>query len=468
MRFGIRAKSIKNKARINAELSPSELKNLLKKAQRDVEKYQAYIGLVEQELASWRAGGQVDKAQWASMEKALGLQPGEAAALANKAGSPKLNGTDDASPGSNTTSAGRATPRTPALDSLRNADSRPDTPTSAATDKDEREEFLRRENELMDQLSERESTAFAQEKQLKELQEEIAQLRQREAEASSETKAMSAELGDLRLQAERLTYESKEAAILAESTKEQNHDLALELEELRKSLAEAKSLQKSNVDADKERKKAEKLALLMGNFDSGIASEKEEEIRSTLLKLDQAVELQTVLTPSDISLFKSQLLSAQMMARQQSEKSKQTMEEYQALARRREEMESRILSLEQECEELLDKGGAESDPDFRAKVEAEHSARRDTTQRELVEAKLQLDRKAQEIRELQISTEALKNANEELRVRVHAWWNEASLHADDVYHSALSPSQQLLAKVPKTSRSLPKRWREPAKSWRPS
>ena len=138
----MRAKSIKNKARINAELSPAELKTLLKKAQRDVGNYQNYITLVETELSTWRSGGSVDKAQWASMEKALGLQPGEANALANKA--------DNAQ-----TASGRATPRTPALDNLRDLESRPQTPTTVSMDKDEREDFLRRENELTDQLSDK-------------------------------------------------------------------------------------------------------------------------------------------------------------------------------------------------------------------------------------------------------------------------------------------------------------------------
>jgi kinesin family protein 5 len=135
----MRAKSIKNKARINAELSPAELKALLKKAQRDVGNYQNYITLVETELSTWRSGGSVDKAQWASMEKALGLQPGEANALANKA--------DNAQ-----TASGRATPRTQALGNLRDLESRPQTPTTVSMDKDEREDFLRRENELTDQL----------------------------------------------------------------------------------------------------------------------------------------------------------------------------------------------------------------------------------------------------------------------------------------------------------------------------
>ncbi len=63
LRFGIRAKSIKNSARVNAELSPLELKGLLAKAQLANTSYQKYIAALEAEIARWRGGEQVDEAE---------------------------------------------------------------------------------------------------------------------------------------------------------------------------------------------------------------------------------------------------------------------------------------------------------------------------------------------------------------------------------------------------------------------
>ena len=140
LRFGMRAKSIKNKARVNAELSPAELKALLKKAQRDNANASAYIALLEQEVAIWREGGKVSQEQWASMEKALGLGEGELEKLVG--------------PGGEAKGSGRTTPRPLALDRLSEGGaSRPDTPTSTGLGSDEREEFLKRQNEMEDQLS---------------------------------------------------------------------------------------------------------------------------------------------------------------------------------------------------------------------------------------------------------------------------------------------------------------------------
>lgn len=362
LRFGMRAKSIKNKARINAELSPAELKVLLKKAQRDVVNYQAYISLVENELATWRNGGSVDKAQWATMEKALGLQPGEAQALASRA---RANDDNDRASGAATPASGRATPRTPALEGARLLDSRPETPSTTPFDKDEREEFLRRENELTDQLAEKESALSELEKVFKQYKEELEAMRNNESTLDADNKAMSTEVNELKLQLERMTYENKEAAILAEATKEQNADLATELEELRKSIVELKAAQRTVSDESKERKKAEKLAALMSNFESGTLSHKEDEIRATLLKLDEAADKPSALSTEDIARLRKQLMDSQLFAREQSEKARQATEECEALSLRKDELEHRVASLEQECEELLDKTGLDGSDDVR-------------------------------------------------------------------------------------------------------
>ena len=77
------------------------------------------------------------------------------------------------------------TPVNPALEGLRSEiDSRPQTPTVVGLDKDEREDFLRRENELSDQLAEREAALIAADKLVKELREELTFLKEQESSLS--------------------------------------------------------------------------------------------------------------------------------------------------------------------------------------------------------------------------------------------------------------------------------------------
>ena len=74
------------------------------------------------------------------------------------------------------------TPVNPSVEGLRSdLESRPQTPTVIGLDKDEREDFLKRENELSDSLAERESALVAADKLVKELREELAFLKEQEA-----------------------------------------------------------------------------------------------------------------------------------------------------------------------------------------------------------------------------------------------------------------------------------------------
>jgi kinesin family protein 5 len=271
LRFGIRAKSIKNTARVNAELSPLELKGLLSKANAANAKYKSYIEALEAELASWRSGGHVAEADWASPDKA------PSAALKK---SPTSASTTPSTP------ARSMTPVNPLLDGLRVADldSRPQTPTVVGLDKDEREDFLKRENELSDQLAEKESAFVAADKLVKELKEELTFLKEQEAAVSNvslfrgilgwsltllqENKSLSSQLNDLRLQVERLDYDNKEGVITVDILKEQNQDAKSELEELRMTIADLKTAQKDASAEDKEKRKQEKMAMMMAKFDT--------------------------------------------------------------------------------------------------------------------------------------------------------------------------------------------------------
>jgi kinesin family member 5 len=183
LRFGMRAKSIKNKARINAELSPAELKALLKKAERDLSAYQSYVALLEAEIGTWRSGGQVEKASWASLDHAA-AGVGDATAPATPAAKKDIRDIRSHSPAPGSRPYTPA-PLNPALERLADYESRPQTPSIASLDKDEREEFLKRENELSDQLAEKESLVNNLERMLKEVRDEVEFFKEQEGTASA-------------------------------------------------------------------------------------------------------------------------------------------------------------------------------------------------------------------------------------------------------------------------------------------
>ncbi|KLO10673.1 kinesin-domain-containing protein [Schizopora paradoxa] len=408
LRFGIRAKSIKNTARVNTELSPAELKLHLKKAQTANASFQAYITALEAEIAIWRNGGSVDASEWVSPEK-TGVP------VARKA------------PASSSSSRSM-TPLNPAIENLRgDLDSRPQTPTVIGLDKDEREEFLKRENELSDQIAEKESALVASEKALKETREELVFLKEQERSLSTENKSISSQLNDLRLQIERLDYDNKEGAITIDILKEQNQDANRELEELRQSINELKSNQKDPSLEDKEKKKQEKMALMMAKFDVNAFSDKDDTLRSVLTKLDtiDSDAGLSSLTFEDVTTIRRQLAESQSLIRESVERLRQSQEESEIVTRRRDEVESRLAALEVEYEELLEKtihdeennnsDVAESMAELKNKLESQYTAKREAHLNEVADFKQQLEMRGTEIRNLNATVESLKGVNEELK-----------------------------------------------------
>lgn len=417
LRFGIRAKSIKNTARVNQELSPLELKSLLGKARVANETYTRYIAALEAEVAIWRSGGVVDESNWAVSGKPGAPAPSKDA---------KKPATASASPSSSLAASRSMTPVNPAVEGLRSdLESRPQTPTVIGLDKDEREEFLRRENELSDSLAERESALVAAQKLVQELKEELAFLKEQEASATKENQEMSSQLNDLRLQVERLGYDNKEGSIALDMLKEQNVDVTAELEEVRKQLAELKAMQKDPSSEDKEKRKQEKMALMMAKFDSqGAFSDKEEQLRQILIKLD-SIESAEPLTSEDLTNIRRQLSEGQSMLKDTVDRLRHVQEMNELLSRRKDELETRVTSLESEYEELLEKtindeetsnvDVAEAMGDLKVKLEAQYNAKREAQLNEVADIKQQLELRNTEIRNLNASIDSLKSVNEELK-----------------------------------------------------
>ncbi|KAE9391655.1 kinesin heavy chain [Gymnopus androsaceus JB14] len=423
LRFGIRAKSIKNSARVNAELSPAELKGLLTKAQASNTSYQKYIAALEAELAIWRSGGQVEESEWATAAKA-GAPASAPPSAAAAAAAPK----PPTSPTPSTPTTSRSmTPINPAIEGLRSElGSRPQTPTVLGLEKDEREDFLRRENELSDALAEKESALVTADKLVKELKEELTFLKEQEATVNKENKSMSSQLNELRLQVERLDYDNKEGVITIDILKEQNTDAKTELEELKKQISDLKVSQKDASTEDKEKRKQEKMALMMAKFDTqGTFSEKDEQLRALLAKLDTMDTDGSTLTSDDLTAIRRQLTEGQNLIRDTVDRLRQSQEENEMISRRRDELESRVATLETEYEELLEKtihdeetsnvDVAESMTDFKNKLEAQYAAKRDAHASEVSDLKQQIDLKANEVRTLNASIDSLKSVNEELK-----------------------------------------------------
>lgn len=281
LRFGVRAKSIKNKAKVNQELSPAELKALLRKAQTQVSTFENYISTLESEVGTWRKGQSVPKDLWTPSIAKEGSKQ-----LSARPATPSRLQSDQQRSGAETPSSARPESRL-GLE-------RAGTP-SIALDKDEREEFLRRENELQDQLAEKESAIVAAEKGLRDARAELKDIRDNHSRSNKENERLSGEVETLKMQVERVTFETKEDSIMMDSLKEANSDLSNELDDLRKELLEVKmsARETSAVIDEKEKLKKERMAQMMAGFDLGgeVFSDNEASVREVIDELDNLLEL---------------------------------------------------------------------------------------------------------------------------------------------------------------------------------
>lgn len=371
LRFGMRAKSIKNKAKVNAELSPAELKAMLAKAKANMTNFENYISNLEGEVQQWRSGEAVPKNQWVPPMSADGVTTAKA-------------DTRGARPSTPSRLIPESRAETPSLTE------RSGTP-SLPLDKDEREEFLRRENELQDQLAEKESAVAAAEKSLQETKEEMAFLKEHDSKLGKENEKLTTEVNEAKMQLERLTFESKEAQITMDALKEANSELTTELDEVKQQLLDVKMTAKETTAVldEKEKKKAEKMAQMMAGFDLGgdVFSANEQAIAKAIQQVDALFEQSSTgdpIPPDDLKDLKEKLVETQGIVRQ-TELSLYSGVSGDAETRRRMELEARLESLQQEFEDLLSRNLSEADvEEVKGRLQKAY-ADKQTTKMELVD-----------------------------------------------------------------------------------
>lgn len=331
LRFGMRAKSIKNRAKVNAELSPAELKAHLRKAKQDAVTYQEYSTALEGEVMIWRTGGSVSQEKWAKL---------------------RLDGMSSA--GASLNSANR-------VDALRELTGSPvqslrsgtPLPGTATLERDEKDEFLRRENELQDQIAERESALSRHEESMLKMKTELEALRGQSAESTKQNEDLTARYNDLKMAMEKTAFEQKEAYIMMDSLKDANTELTEELETVKKALLAAKlsspTLNGEMSTQEKELKKAEKMRAMMAGFT--ISSTESHQLQQIVDELDSTDELRG----DALSSLKNKLKDSRSHFSQAEQALSDRNAIVDSLTDRKAELETRLHRIETEYQDLLEK-----------------------------------------------------------------------------------------------------------------
>ncbi|KAL3480861.1 P-loop containing nucleoside triphosphate hydrolase protein [Aspergillus californicus] len=393
LRFGVRAKAIKNKAKVNAELSPAEMKQLLRKAQSQATSFETYISALESEIVVWRSGEVLSKEKWTPARSSENFGAAKIEARGPRPGTP-----------SRLHDVSRS--ETPRPDSR--LGDRSSTP-SIVLEKDEREEFLRRENEFQDQLADKESHVANIERGLREARDELRSLKENSARSGKDNDKLNTEVNELRMNLEKVSYESKEAAITMDSLREANTELTQELDELKQQLLDVRMKAKETSAAldEKEKKKTEKMAKMMAGFDLGgeVFSDNERKLQDLIQRVDslhRVSEVGEIIAPDDILELRASLLETQGFIRQ-AELTMSDRSELNVLQDSRSvELEQKLVSLEQDYESLLARNLGEEDiAEIKERLEKVYSTKKEVELTAASGLQQELTRKDEELTKLQ-------------------------------------------------------------------
>lgn len=395
LRFGMRAKSIKNKAKVNAELSPAELKALLRKAQNQTLLYTEYITSLETEVTTWRKGESVPQEKWVAPLKVD--TPAKAAA-------PRAQTPSKLIAESQPTSASPSRP-----------DSRADG-RSTPIEKDERDEFLRRENELQDQLADKESALATAEKTVKDVREELTFLREHDTKTVKDNEKLASEVNELKMQLEKVSFESKEAQITMDGLKEANSELTTEMDEIKQQLLDVRmSTKETSAQLDeKEKKKQERMAKMMAGFDLGgeVFSDNERRIREIVERLDYLTENQATgdeISTDDLQDIRAKLIETQGIIRQAELSLNERSEEQETASKRRDELEKRLRTIESDYESLLERNVSDKDvTEIKERLEQTYASKREVESQMLEDLKVDISRKSEENEKLKAAVDDLQ------------------------------------------------------------
>ncbi|CCJ29828.1 unnamed protein product [Pneumocystis jirovecii] len=285
IRFGMRVKAVKNRAKVNQELSSSEFKHLLKKAKAQIFAYSEYIIALESELNLWRSGEKVFQEKWTPR---MVINVKESKVVMNNEKNDIIK---------TTVLEKRSIPFV----------------QNIAMEKDEKDDFLKRENELQDLISEKEVLLENQEKDLKDAKEEILYLKEHNNEILKNNEKLTIELNDLQLQLEKSVFENKETNITLESLKCINVNLLSELNNLKQNFCEAKmSTEFDSIEQPLKKKKTKQITdendltsakiVCPKQFLDDINNLSEISNNNTKVLKDRLTEMQTVISSLESTL----------------------------------------------------------------------------------------------------------------------------------------------------------------------
>ncbi|KXS10182.1 kinesin-domain-containing protein [Gonapodya prolifera JEL478] len=485
LRFGMRAKCIQNRAHVNVEMSVSELKKVLKGLKEELEFVRRYSTGLEEEITVWRGGGNVPPEKQTpsrirGKDATSGLPNPPPTPTGSVHSSPSTLVPHRPSSAASVTTVATGRPTTPTMSDEANLSTSSLPTLPSETD----ENLYARENELADQLAEKE-------RELEALRRELAEARTAVGVMDMTSNglivdALKEEVEQMTSVIKSLEYELKERGIIVDGLQEAKlaaedevATLIRENEELQDVLARQS---KAASSSDKDRRRVEKLIKVVAELSPGVNFEvREQQIREALQRLEAAtdsegnlhVSVNGPVSKSGNSTPQPTLNEGITSATDEAERTETvanpelaarlitlssmletTQAENIALRQRLDEVEAKYEKLEADFEEVLqtsivveeENTASEHDlVELKAKIEVQYNLKQEQQQNELESIRRELSKKEEELGDA--NALAVKRAKE--IEDLHKLLSESASHGDVAKAMDLAKREEEIEKIKK-------------------
>jgi len=245
IRFGNRAKNIKNKAKANVEKSAAELKLMLAKAAREIKRLKIYIGGLEEELFVLRGdtptitpSGKLPSSN--SLAKASSLSMGSSSTKTSTNDAPTTLATSSVPDVSaNGGGGGDHPPQTSSLPNVaaiqrqvQKLDDQIDTL------REQNQTLLSEQDRIRDELQEKEATLEEQNTLVEKLEKRIDNAQKVESELKQQNKSLISKVAQMGIDKEKLEFQLNERMLTIEELQGEKNIAQQQIEALQESLAQ--------------------------------------------------------------------------------------------------------------------------------------------------------------------------------------------------------------------------------------
>jgi kinesin family member 5 len=308
-------------------------------------------------LTLWRGGEQVPREKWVAQRQIVPDDVAPPTKRGSIIGTPSRDGRSTPTPMSPLASISLQRELNLSQRSQGEASGRTTPSGPVILERDEREEFLKRENELQDSIAEKETQLVDQEKLVSSLKEELSFLKHHERISGAQNENLTSELNEAKMLLEKVQFENKEQGISLDELKDANTEMGAELKELKQELFALRlhrsdSITMSEEHVNRGRRKEEMMKEMMAGFPE-LGLQDGSRVNSVLSKLDTSST--AAITREETNILRSALEESQALSRQTEKLLKARADDADTLASINEDLERRLVEMEDSYAELLEK-----------------------------------------------------------------------------------------------------------------